>query len=283
MTNFNGQYKDEWKKRTTFFEKQTGIAEKRVIKTEWAPKVYNPFNKKKKAEDSRMEKLFASLDQKYAAMIHAAPADFKAAAAVFQKEIKAVERAAATAVMQVMNTLDAKDHAKQMSAADKKQHVLDVKNLSKLFESDIYAITQTAQAALVSTVKSHKDDGTTDMTSAMTALKDIKVRKTAMQSNITKGLAWLNKLDRQPTVDHFNKGVEQACRDVCAQIVACKGVFDAPKDKQILAAVDKVLSPFGNASKKLTDKDGFEAVMATSVRLRKSMQALGTWTKSIKA
>lgn len=283
MTNFNGFYKVEWKKRAKFFEKQTSIAEERVTKTVWAPKVYNPFNKKKVAEDTKLEKLFDHMDKTYAAMGSAAPADFKAAAGAFKKAIDAATRQGGASLVQVVRLLDSKPHAKQMSPADLKQHALDVKNLTKLYERDLESIIETAEAALVRSLKEHKPDGTTDMDTAKAALKDLKVRKTAMQSNITKGLAWLNKLDRDPTVERFNKGVEQACRDVCAQIVACRPVFNAPRDRTILEAVNKVLSPFGNESRKLTEKDGFEAVMATSANLRKSLKALGQWTKAIKA
>lgn len=283
MSIFNGHYKEAWKTRAQFFEKQTGIAETRVTNTVWAPKFYNPFNKADVAEDTKLEETFGEMDRAYAALDSAAPADFMTAAASFRKAIDAATRQAGTSLSDVAQSLASKPRGKQMSSAQKKQHELDVENLSNLYEHDLVAIIETAEAALVIALKSHRPDGTTDRGTALAALKDIAVRKTAMQSNVTKGLAWLNKLDRDPTVERFNNGVEHACRDVCAQIIACRGVFNAPTDVIVLEKVDKVLSPFGKECRKLTDDDGFQAVIATSVKLRRSMQALGHWTTSIKA
>jgi hypothetical protein len=282
MTNFNGSYKAEWKKRAKFFEKEADISKKPVIKTVWAPKIYNPFHKKKKTEDTNLEKVFGHMDKTYRAMKDARPDTFRSAAQEFRTAIEAATRQGRKSIVLVMMELDAKGAANDMSTAEKKQHAMNVKDLNRLFERDLEAILHTARAAFFREVTTRNADGTNDWEGSVRALSDHKVRKAAMRSNITKGLSWLNKLDRNPTVENFNAGCEQACRDITAQIVVCRGVFTTARDKKVLDAVHKVLAPFGNDSKQLTDKDGFEAVMGTSVTLRKAMQTLGQWAKSIK-
>jgi hypothetical protein len=282
MANFNGSYQVEWEDRVKYFNKEAKITVNPVIKTVWAPKIYNPFYKKKKIEDTKLQKGFGHLDNTYTNMIRVPPKDFKRAAMEFRKAIEAATRQGKKSLAEIKKQLEAKNEVKLMTATEKKQHEKNVANLSKLYQRDLESVIYTAQAALFREVKLRNEKGERDDPGRERLATDAKARKKALHSTIVKGLAWLNKLDRDPTVDNFNVGFGNVCRDITSQIEMCREVFTTPRDKQMFDTADKLLVPFGDYRNHLREEAGREGVMETSAKMRKVMLALEQWVKSTK-
>ena len=139
MANFNGSYQVEWEDRVKYFNKEAKLTQTPVIKTVWAPKVYNPFYKKKKIEDTKLQKVFGHLDKTYTNMFRVPPKEFKLAAQEFRKAIEAAIRQGNKSLAEIKKQLEAKNEVKMMTATERKQHEKNVANLSKLYQRKVHA------------------------------------------------------------------------------------------------------------------------------------------------
>lgn len=281
MANFNGYYKAEWKKRAEYFKNETDIAQRPVEKMVWAPKFFDPFRKKKKTEDTKLEKAFGAMDKTYAAMKKAKPGQFRHAATEFRNSIEAAIRTCDKAIALLTRHLEADTLSRDLDPAIKRQHEKAVRKLSDLYVRDLEAILNSAQAAFFREIKSRNEDGTKDSAGTARAVSDRKVRQAAMRSSVSKGLAWLNKLDRAPTVENFNMGYLEAIQAVATEVVLCRGVFTTPRDSKLLNTVHNILAPFVTGPTLLTDQHGYEDVKVHSIKLRKTLLTLGQWAKSV--
>ena len=284
MTNLNGQWQDEWKRRVAYFDKHVGTAEKKVKKKSLAEKMWSKFRKAKKPAETELSKLFGKMDETYRLAKDAEPANAKAALDTFEKAIKMAGKKANEHVAKAFMTLTDKAVHAEMSKAELDQKKKDITSLSKILQSDVDALITNAHAALVNMRKSRNSRGEKDMASAIRALGDPKVLKTALLSNIKKGLAWHGKANRSTEVAFFNKGIGQVCRDVNACLVPLEQVYTGNAEKRLFASVKKVTSPYGNQGKKLDTKKGhnFETVIEELADLKKVLLALGKWGQKIK-
>ncbi|SIT01352.1 hypothetical protein SAMN05421759_11024 [Roseivivax lentus] len=284
MTNLNGQWQAEWKRRLAYFNKEVGNAEKKVKEKNLRQRVFAKFHKAKKPAETELSQLFGKMDEAYR-IAQDAPADqAKTAFDNFEKLIKLVGKKASTKVAQLFVTLTDKAVEADMGRAELEQKKKDITNLSRILQNDVDTLITNAHASLVRMRKSRNARGEKDMASAVRSLGDPKVLKTALLSNFKKGLAWHGKANRKPDVEFFNKGINQVCRDVNACIVNLELIYTGNAERRLFQAAKQFTGLYGNRDKKLDPKRGhdFETVIEELADLKKVLMDLGRWGQTIR-
>lgn len=284
MTNLNGEWQSEWKRRLAYFNKEVGNAEKKVKEKTLRQRVFAKFHKAKKPAETELSLLFGKMDEAYQAAKDAPPAQAKTAFDNFEKAIKAAGKKANARVAQLFMTLTDKAVDAEMRKPELEQKKKDITNLSKILQNDVETLITNAHAALVRMRKSRNARGEKDMASAVRSLGDPKVLKTSLLSNIKKGLAWHGKANRKPDVETFNKGINQVCRDVNACIVSLEKVYTGNTERRLFQKVQQFTGPYGNRDKQLDPARGhdFETVIEELADLKKVLMDLGRWGQTIR-
>ena len=233
--NIQGKWKAEWTRRVAFFDREVGRVETKVKKKSWGAKLWAPFKKKKKVQETKLQKLFGEMDAQYKFANASDTPDNKRHAALeaFLKTTKttaaAANKYAQNAFTEVTSAATKSDMNKQELAAKKN----DITNLSCILQDDVDALITSAHTAYLKIKKTLDEDGKVQAQLAMQALKDVKLVKRQLQSNIKKISAWIGKAERNLSdVAAFNKSRHDLCRDVMAPLGRCNQLFREPADQK---------------------------------------------------
>lgn len=282
MTNLNTQWKAEWQRRRDFFNREVGKVEKKTQKKPWSAKLWGKYKTNKKKPETELEKLFGAMDQACITMKNAKPDKKIAAINAFLKTIKAAGPKANAFVTKMFidlnNSAADADMTKQELAEKKK----DIQALSKILQNDVDALITSAHAYYLQTKKATNPDGSSSVAGAMGGLKDAKLVKAQLISNIKKGLAWIGKAERNPDARSFNHGIKEVGRDIMAPLGRCSAIWSSRHDEKAIAVATELLGPYG-AGKNRVDVDAApDRIKARLAEAKEVIIQTGRWIQKVK-
>lgn len=282
ITNFAGQWKSEWKKRLAYFDKEIGKAETKTKKSSWSFKFCGHMRKNKQQQDSAILMVWGELDDALAAIGKAPNEKRLDAIKAFGDKISSAERMGkghVVALQRIANTTSPKKEITKVELTLKQR---DLDRIYGILSKDVDALISVAKARHMDVKKSTNAQGVAGMASVMAALKDMKVRKAPLMSNIKKAQAWIAKIERKPEVEMFNNGAMDVCRDVVASTVPMREIPQtSSKDVRVIDTAWKTLWKW-DQGKKMDDGNRFEIVIIETSNIKKAVRLLESRTKTLK-